>query len=73
MTNQDTNTITLPKSAIEGKQGVVILPLRKWKEVEKDLEDLEMYRSESLAKEINKRRKEKETVSLEKLLKEYRI
>jgi len=34
---------------------------------------LEMYRSEGLAKEIAKRRSEKKTVPLEKLLKKYHI
>jgi len=65
--------ITLPKADIREKEGVVILPLEKWRKIEEKLEDLEMYRSESLAKEIEKRRKEKETVPLEKLLKKYHI
>jgi len=65
--------IVLPKSAIKEKEGIVILPLKKWKKIEEELEDLEMYRSERLAKEIEKRRKEKEPVSLEKLLKKYHI
>ena len=63
--------ITLPKSVIREKEGIVILPLKKWKKIEEELENLEMYRSDRLAKEIEKRRKEKETVSLEKLLKKY--
>jgi len=65
--------ITLPKSVIREKEGIVILPLKKWKKIEEELEDLEMYRSERLAKEIEKRRKEKETIPLEKLLKKYKI
>jgi len=65
--------IILPKSAIREKEGLVILPLEKWRKIEEKLEDLEMYRSESLAKEIEKRRKEKETISLRKLLKKYHI
>lgn len=73
MANQTTKNIVLPKSAIREKEGIVILPLKKWKRVEQALEDLEMYKSESLAKEINKRRKEKETVPLGKLLKKYHI
>lgn len=73
MANQNTKTITLPTSAIREKEGIVILPLKKWKKVEQALEDLEMYRSESLAKEIGKRRKAKETASLKKLLKKYHI
>jgi len=39
--------------------------------LKKALEDLEMYQSERLAKEIAKRRKEKEIIPLEKLLKRY--
>lgn len=73
MTNQTTKNIVLPKSAIREKEGIVILPLKKWRKVEEELEDLEMYRSESLAKEIAKRRKEKGAVPLEKLLKKYHI
>jgi hypothetical protein len=65
--------ITLPKSVIKEKEGIVILPLKKWKEIEDELEDLEMYRSETLVKEIEKRRKEKGTISLKKILKKYRI
>ena len=65
--------ITLPKSAIREKEGIVILPLKKWRKVEEELEDLEMYRSERLAKEIEKRRKEKATIPLEELLKKYHI
>ena len=65
--------ITLPKSAIKEKEGIVILPLDKWRKVEEELEDLEMYRSERLAKEIEKRRKEKKAIPLEKLLKKYKI
>lgn len=67
------NTIVLPKSFIREKEGVVILPLRKWQEIEEELENLEMYRSEALAKEIQKRRKEKETIPLKNILKKYRI
>jgi hypothetical protein len=58
------NTIVLPKSVMRGKEGVVILQLRKWQKIEEELENLEMYRSEALAKEIQKRRKEKGTVPL---------
>lgn len=73
MNNHDTKNIVLPRSAIREKEGIVILPLRKWKRVEKELEDLEMYRSERFTREIEKRRKEKETIPLKKLLKKYRI
>lgn len=73
MSNHDSNTITLPKSAIREGSGFVILPLQRWKKIEEALEDLEMYHSESLAKEINIRRKEKKVVPLEKILKKYHI
>ncbi len=67
------NTIVLPKSVMRGKEGVVILPLKKWQKIEEELENLEMYRSEALAKEIQKRRKEKGTIPLKNILKKYRI
>ena len=73
MTKPISRNIILPKSAILKKEGVVILPLKKWKEIEQELEDLEMYKSESLVKEIEKRRKEKKTIPLKKLLKKYHI
>lgn len=73
MNNHNTKNIVLPRSAIKEKEGIVILPLRKWKRVEEKLEDLEMYRCERFAREIGKRRKEKETIPLKKLLKKYHI
>jgi hypothetical protein len=73
MANQTSKNIVLPRTAIQEKEGIVILPLKKWREIERLLEDLEMYRSARLVKEIEKRRKEKETVPLEKLLKKYHI
>jgi len=65
--------IVLPKSAIREKEGIVILPLKKWKMIEAQLEDLEMYTSENLAREIEKRRKAKKTIPLKSLLKKYHI
>ena len=73
MVNENTKNIVLPKSSIRAKEGVVILPLKKWREVEEALEDLEMYRSEALEKEIKSRRKKKETVPLEKVLQKHHI
>ena len=73
MTNRTSKNIVLPKSAIREKEGIVILPLKKWKIIEEQLEDLEMYNSESLAKEIEKRRKSKKTIPLKSLLKKYQI
>lgn len=71
MTNYSTKIISLPKSAIREKEGVVILSLKKWTEIDEALEDLEMYRSESLAKEIGKRRKAKKVMPLERILKKH--
>ena len=36
MTNQTTNTITLPRFAVREKEGVVVLPLKKWRNIEKE-------------------------------------
>lgn len=41
------------------KQPVVVLPLRDWNEIEKDLEDIAMLKSKFLAQKIAKARKEK--------------
>lgn len=65
-------SIIVPESVTKEKEGVVILPLKKWKEIEESLEDLEMLRSINLAKEIAKRRKSKKVIPLENLLKKYR-
>ena len=35
------STLTLPKSSIREKEGIVILPLKRWKEIEK--EHMELY------------------------------
>lgn len=68
------NTITIPKNLIKiGKESVVILPLKKWQKIEMELEDLEMYRSVKLTKEIAQRRKEKAVVPLKNLLNKYKI
>ncbi len=73
MTNRTSKNIVLPKSIIREEEGIVILPLKKWKIIEEQLEDLEMYNSKNLAKEIEKRRKSKKTISLKSLLKKYQI
>lgn len=49
------------------------MPLKRWQAIESELEDLEMYRSVNLPREIAKRRKEKSGVSLEKILKKHRF
>ncbi len=55
--------VTLTQKSIEktkiAKQPVVVLPLKQWVEIEKDLEDIEMMRSSSFAQKISKARKEK--------------
>lgn len=70
---QNPITISLPKSAFKEKEGLVLVPLKKWMKIEEDLEDLEMYRSETLVQEISKRRTDEKTVFLDTLLKKYRI
>jgi hypothetical protein len=35
-----TSTITLPRSAIREKEGVVVLPLKRWRAIEKKHEEL---------------------------------
>lgn len=64
-------TIKVLNVSVREHDGVVILPLDKWRQIQDMLEDLEMYRSSKLIHEINKRRKEKKTVSLEQLIKKY--
>lgn len=71
--NSNSNTIILPRSAIKEGAGFVILPIQRWKKIEEALEDLEMYHSEVLSKEITIRRREKKAVPLERLLKKYHI
>ena len=70
MTTQAIKNITLPNALIRKKHGIAILPLEEY---EKMKEDLEMFYSKNLAKDIEKARKEKRTVSLEKLLKEHNL
>lgn len=54
MSNFSKNII-VPRTLIRKKSGIVILPLEEY---EKILEDLEMIRSKSLARHIEKARKE---------------
>ena len=61
------------QNLIKATEGMVILPLKKWKSIEGDLEDLEMYRSANFTKEIASRRKETKTISLAKLLQKHKI
>lgn len=67
-------TITIAEKSIRvDKEPIVVLTLKKWAMIESELEDLEMYRSVNLAQEIAKRRKDKTTISIESVLKKYRI
>lgn len=69
--------IQIPSSSFQktkiGKEPVVVLPIKKWREIENALEDMEMYTSEKFRKDIEKARKEKKVISLEKLLKDYNL
>ena len=56
-----------------GKEPVVVLPMKKWHEIENALEDLEMYTSQKLRENIAKARKEKKMISLEELMKKYSL
>jgi hypothetical protein len=62
-----------PQRAKIGKEPVVVLPIKKWREIEDALEDLEMYTSAKLRKDIAAARKEKKIIILEALLKKYRV
>lgn len=61
------------RNLIQAAEGMVILPLKKWKNIEADLEDLEMYRSANFTKEITSRRKETKTIPLTELLRKHKI
>ncbi len=75
--NMNTETITknnsLKKLFLNAADGMVVLPLKKWRAIEEDLENLEMYRSVNFANEIAKRRKETRTTPLSRVLKKYKI
>jgi len=65
--------LDLVKALTKQQHGLVILPLKKWQAIERDLEDLEMYRSACFAEEIKRRRQDKKTISLDKILKKYQL
>ncbi len=50
-------TATIQRTKI-GKESVVVLPIKEWEEIEASLEDLAMYASEKLRKDIKKSRLE---------------
>lgn len=68
MNNLQKNII-LPKPLIK-KGGVVVLSLEKYERIK---EDLEMLQSKKLLKDIEKSRKDKVFIPLEKLLKEHKL
>ena len=76
MANRISKNIVLPKSAFREREGIVIIPLKKWKEIEEALEDLEMYRSKTFVKAIATSRQEVkrgETISLKELEKKLTL
>ncbi len=67
------NTISLPRALIQKQKGIAILPLEDYERMK---EDLEMYQSKNLPKEIEKARKEVKEgkiISLEKIEKELNL
>lgn len=68
MNNLQKNII-LPKPLIK-KGGVVVLSLEEYERIK---EDLEMLQSKKLSKDIEKARKDKVFIPLEKLLKEHKL
>lgn len=42
MANRKAKNIVLPKSVIREKEGVVILPLKKWRKIEKENSELRL-------------------------------
>lgn len=68
MNNLQKNII-LPKPLIK-KGGVVVLSLEEYERIK---EDLEMLQSKKLLKDIEKSRKDKVFIPLEKLLKEHKL
>lgn len=61
--------IILSKSAVDKKNGVVILPLEKWEKIEKKNRELQMAVEAILAGELAF--KQKKTRSFEEFLKDY--
>ncbi len=58
MTNQTTKNIILPKSAMREKEGVVILPLKKWKKIEKENLELRLAIEAILSGELALQKKQ---------------
>jgi len=71
MTQTTLEKLDLVAEIAKQQYGLVVLPLKKWQAIERDLEDLEMYRSSCFVEEIKRRRQDKKTISLDKILKKY--
>ena len=68
-----TKNITLPNTLIRRKQGIAILPLEEYERMK---EDLEMFQSKKLAKDIERARreaKEGKVITLKELEKELNL
>jgi len=69
MANQNSKTLTLPKSAIRGKEGIVILPLKRWEKIKKENQELrlavEAIISGELARQKNQTRSFREFLKSE--------
>jgi len=58
MANRANKNITLPKLAIREKEGVVILPLKKWEKIEKENLELRLAIEAILAGELALQKKQ---------------
>lgn len=61
MNNRNMQTITLPKSALREKEGVVILPLEKWQKIEDERRELRLAFQAVLSGELALREKRTRT------------
>ena len=67
MASQNSKTLVLPKIFIREKEGVVILPLKKWEKTEKEKQELRRAVEAILSGELA--RQKKQTRSFRKFLK----
>jgi len=66
-TRTATKTVTLSKDAIREKDGVVVLPLKKWKEIEK--ENMELHSAIEAVLDGESARQKKQTRTFRAFLK----
>lgn len=59
--NDRTQVVTLPKAAIREKEGIVVLPLKRWKEIEKEHAELYSALRTVIAGEVALRTKQTRT------------